>query len=206
MSQLPEHAKLLIADIQQKIADIEREANKYRETVNLVCATYGHEPMYDLVDVEAASKPGATMSVQPDQFFGKPFSTCVREILTERKTRGMGPADPKEIFEMLRAGGFAFDAKSDDVAFRSMMISIGKNTSVFVKLPGGHIGLEEWYERTRRPKGSAKGSNGGASNEGADGEMGSGPWPITKEVDTIQAVAEPAGGAEIAEGDETTSS
>lgn len=179
MSDIPEHASKTIADLQEKIVEYERLTNKVKLSVNALCALYDAEPIYALDDMisstSMARMPGLTF--RPDEFFGKPFSTCVREILNARKARDLGPADPKEVFEALRSGGFAFDAKDDESAFRGMQISISKNTAVFVRLPSGQIGLEEWYDRTRRPK-PRGGSAATAVMQPLVANSGDHPWPL----------------------------
>lgn len=148
MDQIPDEARPAVDRLVAKITDLERQANKLRATVNDILV-HGFEapPLYEIVDPEqvATAVRSKQISVRPDQFFNKPFSTCVREILEERKVRGMGPAEPKELYELLRQGGYAFDTKSEADATRAMLISIGKNTVTFTRLPSGQIGLTEWY-------------------------------------------------------------
>lgn len=149
MNQVPDEAKPAVDRLIAKITDLERQANKLRATVNdILVHGYDAEPLYEIGDpaeAGAAAPASKPFAVRPDQFFNKPFSTCVRELLEERKARDMGPADPRELYELLRQGGYAFDTKNDGDAYRSMMISIGKNTAVFSRLPSGQIGLAEWY-------------------------------------------------------------
>lgn len=156
MAELPEHAVKTIQDFQEKLAELEREGNKFKTSINMLCSMYGVEPLYSLEDAATGDGSGTaksvTLSFRPDEFFGKPLATCVRDILTARKDRDLGPADPRDIFETLKKGGFNFEARDDESAFRGMQISIGKNTAAFVRLPNEQIGLVEWYRRaaTRR--------------------------------------------------------
>src|SRR5918911_1685951 len=97
MNHIPDEARPAVERLVAKITDLERQANKLRSTVNdILVHGFDAEPLYEIVDPEevaTAAKP-RTITVRPDQFFNKPFSTCVREILEERKARDLGPAEP----------------------------------------------------------------------------------------------------------------
>lgn len=154
---IPDHAQKTIEDLKAKIAEIEATTAPLRASINAVLAAYGQPPEYDDHHQHSHkhSKP-KTLSFRPDEFYGKPLATCVREVLQSRKLFGLGPAPSREIFDSLRTGGFLFDSSNEDTAFRSMQISIGKNTPTFVKLPSGLIGLVEWYDKTPRRKSAGK--------------------------------------------------
>lgn len=148
MPELPDHAAKTIADFQQMIEKMERETNSVKSSVNMLCRVYGVDPMYDIAEPgnDGGTKPKSIeFSVRPDEFFSKPLATAVREVLNARKSRDLGPIDPRELFDLLRKGGFAFDQRDETTAFRVMQISISKNTAAFVRLPNEQIGLVEWY-------------------------------------------------------------
>lgn len=177
MSDLPDYAVRTLADLQAKVAESEAQTNKLKELVNTFCTSYGVVPPYDLAQTASVAqgpKMGAPISFRPDEFYGKPLATCVREILNARKARDLGPADPREVFDALRKGGFDFEARDDETAFRAMQISISKNTAAFVRLPSGQIGLEEWYDRPRR-RATPRAAAGGVT---ADPSGNSNPWPL----------------------------
>lgn len=152
-AELPDHAIKTIEDFESKLGDLERQMNALKTSVNMLCEMYGTPPKYEIAQFSGAGAQGGgakTLTFRPDEFFNKPLATCVREILMARKLKDLGPADPQELFQALRSGGFAFESRDEDVAFRGMQISISKNTERFNRLPNGQIGLAEWYPASKR--------------------------------------------------------
>lgn len=72
------------------------------------------------------------------------------------RAAGDGPASPREIFDVLKAGGFQFETKNDDVALVSLRATLRKNNRVFHRLPTGTYGLLTWYPNAKPPKESTK--------------------------------------------------
>ena len=162
MAELPDHAVKTVADFQSMIEKMERETNHVKNSVNMLCRVYGVEPMYEVSETNGESGTKAKsieLKLRPDEFFGKPLATAVREVLNSRKASALGPIDPRELFEVLQKGGFAFDQRDDSIAFRVMQISISKNTAAFVRLPNEQIGLVEWYPAAQRSKARAAKQN-----------------------------------------------
>ena len=70
----------------------------------------------------------------------------VSAFFIRQPLQGNGPATPQEIIEALKAGGYKFEAKSDEIALIGLRALLRKATSVFHKLPGTRAyGLMAWY-------------------------------------------------------------
>lgn len=86
---------------------------------------------------------------KPGDFFNDSFSNASRRVLSARKEANGGqpaPGSVDDIHEALVAGSFAFDTSGAEQQKNSIRISLGKNSAVFVKLPGTELfGLREWY-------------------------------------------------------------
>src|ERR1700730_503025 len=141
--------ELLVA----QITELERKANAFRASVNVLCEKDGLPPMYPDCggDGGGSGTKGASHShrdpvtqtthIKPDMFYGKAQQTAVREYLGFRHDKGGGPAKPAEILAGLRAGGYQVEAKSDDIALVGLRAMLRKRTAVFHKLPNGTWGL-----------------------------------------------------------------
>jgi hypothetical protein len=122
--------------------------------VNELCRGADRAPIYSDVDQLSA----VTTSIRADEFYGKPLASVVRTILEKRAAAGLFAAQVNDIYEAMQRGGYKFDAKNDDNAKRGLYVSLGKNTSMFHKLPNGTYGLLEWYPAVKESK--AKSPNG----------------------------------------------
>jgi len=90
------------------------------------------------------------MTIRPDQFFGRPLATVVREILGVRSQRQLGAIALDELFATMLSGGFDFEGKDDITKKRTLAITVAKNPA-FVRVPSsGHIGLAEWYPNAKK--------------------------------------------------------
>jgi hypothetical protein len=140
-----------IEALQKDLAEHERKANETKGTINRLCELAGEAPMY--ADIGNQSQPTIT-SIKGDTFYGKVLTTAAREYLEMRKGAGLGPATPREIYEALRKGGFAFDTKIENNAITGVRATLRKNSSIFHRLPGdgGEYGLLAWYPRAKKPK------------------------------------------------------
>jgi hypothetical protein len=159
----------VIATLTRRLRDTERRANELigaskelRETINLLCAQAGLPPRFPTgggggddegseIASEASGEPlpatgGRAIRIAADSFFGKRQATAIRELLEMRRASSEGPARPREIYDALRAGGYAFKAKDDETALVSLRALLRKNP-VFLRVPGtsGAYGLRAWY-------------------------------------------------------------
>ena len=125
------------------------------------------EPKYQLDNgaqlSSGSSSTSPLRSIRPDQFYGKPQATAVREVLNLLRAAGRAPASVDTIYDVLCQGGFAFETKAKDAAIQGLHISIGKNSALFVKLNNGLIGVTEWYGGA--PKARRKKENGGQAGD-----------------------------------------
>lgn len=170
-----------------QIADLERKANAYRASVNVLCERDGLPPMFPdggggaptrHEDTPKGNTPHPTQ-IKSDTFCGKPQQTAVRELLAIRKGAGHGPAKPSEILEALRLGGYQVEAKNDDIALVGLRAMLRKRTNIFHKLPNGAWGLREWYP-------NAKPSKDTQDKAAGVGEGGKAPSSQTDETDDVE--------------------
>jgi hypothetical protein len=128
----------------QKIADEKLAAlNAVRQEAGLPARQSGIEA--------GANETGTVLTqIKRDTFYGKKQMTAVREYLEMRRGQGDGPATPREILDALKAGGYPFEAKSDDIALVGLRALLRKANNVFHKLPGtGAYGLLSWYPNAK---------------------------------------------------------
>ena len=146
-----EHILKTIETFETKIAEHERAILKLRSTINDLCAAADMPLKYqldgDAGDSQSASKSLGT--IRPDQFYGKPLATAVRDALNMLRAAGRAPSTFETIYDLLIAGGFNFPTKAREASIQGLTVSIGKNSALFVKLPNGLIGVTEWYGNTR---------------------------------------------------------
>jgi hypothetical protein len=196
MAQDPNPAiELLVSQIEE----LERKANAYRASVNVLCAQDGRPPLYpdgggNGSGARTPSAQGASpinTQITNDRFYGKPQQTAVRELLQIRKASGLSAAKPAEILEGLKAGGYVVEAKSDDIALVGLRAMLRKRSNIFHKLPNGAWGLKEWYPNAKtatKPAGPDVAQNPGQSEN----------------ADLDSDVTEPQAETETAETDEAT--
>jgi hypothetical protein len=132
-----------------KIQEHERAAAKIKALINQMLELEGRPPMFTEAELQT-SRPG--LNIRADQFYNKPFASCVRAVLDLRGTMNQGAASIDELYDALIAGGFNFEQKDEAVAKRNLAISLGKNTATFARLPNGMWGLKEWYPAAARVK------------------------------------------------------
>lgn len=164
----------VIATLTRRLRDKERRANEFigaanelRETINLLCVQAGLPPRFPTggggeddaagIGAEASGEPLPASSratrITADSFFGKRQATAIRDFLEMRRAAGEGPARPREIYDALRSGGYAFKAQDDETALVSLRSLLRKN-QVFMKVPGtsGAYGLRVWYPHVKAAK------------------------------------------------------
>lgn len=129
---------VLVKRIEQKA----QELTDSKRMVNSLCREAGLDPYYpdsDLTETGFAGLP----SLQSDQFYTKSPITAAREYLELRKT-----AVPlEEILAALERGGFDFAGQNwkDEARLKNLGISLGKNSSMFHRLPNNTWGLTKNY-------------------------------------------------------------
>jgi hypothetical protein len=141
-----------IEKVSAQIASLEEEVVKKKEMVNSLCEMEGEQPLFP----DVARISGA-LSFRPDQFYGRPVATSVKEILEQRHARKLGAISLDELFKTMKEGGFVFENKEDKIAKRNLAITLSMNPA-FRRIPSGHIGMEEWYWNVpkKRDKASKK--------------------------------------------------
>lgn len=163
--------KTLDEAIEELVADITKMEVAVREkkkTVNTLCGVAQRDPLYPTEEPTDV----VPTRIRPDQFYGQALASAVRTILETRRQQNLGAATVNEIFDVLSAGGYQFQTKSDDVSRASLRNSLAKNTTTFHKLPGGQFGLLSWYPNAKKPKapGAGNGNGGQADDEQQESE------------------------------------
>ena len=153
-----------------EIDELERKANAYKASVNVLCERDGLPPMFpddgsggggrrpNGQDQQAPASGVRPAAIGPDTFHGKRQQTAVRELFAIRRAADPlhGPAKPDEILAGLKAGGYVVQARSDDIALVGLRAMLRKRNTLFYKLPNGTWGLKEWYPNAKpQPKETA---------------------------------------------------
>ncbi len=139
-----------------------QEVANIKKTINLLALQADlPQPYADADDPIAVG----SATVRRDQFYGKTPIVAAREFL-EMRGRAVN-AD--EICSALKEGGFDYTALGwEEKSFlRNLAISLGKNTSIFHRLPNGSIGLLKWYPAASKKK-EAKSANANNGSETQD--------------------------------------
>lgn len=134
-----------IEEIVADIAKLEAQIREKKTTVNTLCEVAKRERLYQLDKPEQV----VPTHIRSDQFYGQPLASAVRTILDMRKQQNLGAATNNEIYDVLKAGGYQFRTKSEDVARASLRNSLSKNTVTFHKLHNGRFGLLSWYPNVK---------------------------------------------------------
>src|SRR5262249_14695729 len=144
-----------IAVLESRLGELERKATELKSAINLLYEEAGLPQKYPDAGSEAGSAGGGSVltQIKRDSFYGKKQMTAVREYTEMRRGQGNGPATPREIYEALKSGGYAFGAKSEHVALVNIRALLRKATTVFHRLPGtGTYGLTVWYPDAKAVK------------------------------------------------------
>lgn len=160
-----------------QIASLDAASSWLKRWINDGDVLAGREPRFkDVGDgttfaMEGAVKPKGRQ-FSPGQFFNKPFAGAVKLILLgrfEAAGNSPSPASVDDIHEGLMQGSFSFETAGADNQKNSIRISLGKNSTTFVKLPNSDLfGLVEWYGK-RSSKPGRKASLPGVQATGATG-------------------------------------
>jgi len=132
---------VLLAQIEAK----NHEINQIKSTINGLCRATGREPMFD--DDQMREGVTGRVSLKPDSFYGVGPTAAVRKYL-EMRGKNNGAASLDEIFDALKRGGFDFAGQgwTDTTRWKNQIsIAIGKNVTIFHRLPNESIGLTVWY-------------------------------------------------------------
>ncbi len=143
----------LIQKALSKIDALAAEIVRWQQWVNEADLMEGRPPRFG--DIGSASPLGGAAvgasgakKWKPGDFFNKSFSGAVRQVLIARfeVAKAPSPAAVDDIHEALVSGSFAFEGGGADAQKHSIRTSLGKNSAMFVKLPGTDLfGLTEWY-------------------------------------------------------------
>jgi hypothetical protein len=175
-----------IALLESRLAEYERKASELRSAINLLYDEAGQPQKYaDVASGGSAAGGGGgsvLIQIKRDTFYGKKQMTAVREYLEMRRGQGNGPATPREIFDALKAGGYAFGTKTDHIALVTLRALLRKATTVFHKLPGtGTYGLSAWYPDAKPSKADNDSEYNSGSRKRAKGARGkSKPKPLKR--------------------------
>ena len=147
-NELKAAIEVLLSRVEKK----EAELLNLKRMVNGLCSEAGTEPMYP--DAES-SQSSTSLMIRPDQYYGKSPTVAAREYL-EGKNRAVPLS---EILDALVKGGFDFEGQGWNVEaqrLRHLGSSLGKNSSIFHRLPNDTWGLMKFYpevakRQTKRP-------------------------------------------------------
>lgn len=133
-----------IEELEKKLEGIMKQASDIKKAINQLLVLNDEPIRYQDTDVEIKGR----IPVAPDEFFGKPLATAVRDFLKRR-----GQAVPLvEIYEALKQGGFEFGGE-EKFQPRGLAISLSKNTQTFVYLKSSDsYGLLEFYPEYTKKK------------------------------------------------------
>ena len=179
----------VITDLQKKLAKQEAEVKKSKQLINLLCSQCGKSPIYQDAELQP-SQPATEFAA--DEFYGQPLAGSMKKILTQRKAAGLGPATPREIYDVLVEGGFAFETPNEKNRLTNIRISLRKSSGTFHRLPNGkRYGLLEWYPKLRRRHTKETAQQSNVDEEGS----------VDSNHDHIEDSED---GAEVAEGNKDT--
>ncbi len=114
-----------IEAIQITIGQLEKSLSEKKMAVNELCRMAERPPIYH----EIAN--GRSMSIRPDEFYGKPLASVLRSVLEKRGRDVLGAATVGEIYEAMAEGGYQFKSKNIDNAKRGLYLALSKNSASF---------------------------------------------------------------------------
>ncbi len=147
---MSDHIDRTIADLQGKLKEQEDAVTKTKQLINLLCEQVGRPSIYKDAEMKSSS---VGQSFAQDEFYGQPLAGAVKKILQRRKEAGNGPATPREIYDTLVSGGYAFETDHEQNRLTGLRISLRKASTTFHRLPDGKTyGLLEWYPKAKKQK------------------------------------------------------
>lgn len=163
---MTDHIDKTVADALQRLNEYEAQVADTKRLVNQILGFAGRPPMF--AEIESA---GSTLPLNGDEYYGQRQSTAARMVLERRKDLNLGPASLEDLFSTLIEGGYCHEARSDDMAKKSLYNMLTQNTSMFHRLPNGLFGLASWYPnppKKRRSKRRSNQAEDSADQEGDD--------------------------------------
>jgi hypothetical protein len=133
-----------IETLEEDLKGLYLEVKKKKLVINGLYESLGEAAPYQLDD--------DSKILHRDEFYAKPFATAASEFLKFKEHA----CTAEEILHGLEEGGFEFPWPEKD-RLRTVAVSLGKNTTVFRKLPNSTYGLTDWYtnkpmKRTKFPE------------------------------------------------------
>lgn len=126
-------------DLRKKLKELEEEVIWTKNAINMLQELEGKPPVFTEQELNRSSK-----GIRPDQYYGRPFATVVREYL-----EFVGSAcSASQIIEGLTEGGFDFKAHGWEGKglLRTISMMLGKNNRTFHKIQSNNtFGLLSWY-------------------------------------------------------------
>lgn len=136
--------ELIVEQVEQK----ERELLDLKRAGNALALSFGEPPPFEIAD-ERASHRG--MKIRADQFASFPAQSPAARAFLRLRTKERGSASAEEIHRALKAGGYFFDAKTEEEELRALRISLSKDKKI-TSLPNGTYGLAAWYGRRSKKR------------------------------------------------------
>jgi hypothetical protein len=139
----------IIKTIEQARVEIEAAEKVVRPKkilVNQLCEMAGIPPIYPGIDESPTGS--ARLSIRRNAFYGRPLSTCLREILEMRASLPVREASLEGIIDDLKEGGYDLKASGES----GVAIALGKNSQTFHRVASGDWGLISWYPNIKEKK------------------------------------------------------
>jgi hypothetical protein len=162
---MSETIKKTIEEMQVRLREHEEAVVSTKKLINQLCGYAKLPLMYQ--DSELLPSGFNTLTVQRNSFFGRPLTACVRDYLEMRKRANQGPSSLNDIFEALQAGGYDLDtisSRNEADQKRGVAISLGKNSTTFIRLPTDDWALLEWYPNIKKRKANENGKSDAPEN------------------------------------------
>ncbi len=183
-----EHVLKTIDDAKAQLRQQEEEVLRLKKLINHLCAFANIPTLYAETELQAN---GGALSVKRNSLFGRPLTTCVREYLLMRHqaNQSPSPASLDEIFDALKAGGYDLAGTTSNVddQKRGVAISLGKNSTTFVRLPTGDWALLEWYPnyKEKKKKAAENGEKSSREEEATDEKQTESTGAATEATTTV---------------------
>lgn len=160
---MADHILKTLEDVKREVAALESQVAEKKRMANYLSGMAGGG---DLYVIDESSDTGV-MPRNGDEYYGMAAMTAIRMVLDARRSCNFGPATLAEIYDTLIAGGYQFDAASENNAKNSLRVTLAKRSSTFHKLPNGKYGLVKWYEKIKGGrKAPAKGGDADEDDQG----------------------------------------